>query len=195
MPVQSDRRQLMQLSLVAAASGALPLGALQSAGAVSSDPNDPVHAFDLFPGVWNVRHKQLKARLAGSAEWLEFDGTQTFVSILGGQGNADDQIINKPGDPYRGFTVRLYDPKTQTWRIWWFDSRFPTAAIDPPMVGTFKDGVGTFLADDTFNGKPIKVRFLWTRSTPKSRQWEQAFSPDGGTTWETNWIAWFTKIA
>ena len=61
------------------------------------------------------------------------------------------------------------------------------------MRGGFKDGIGTFLADETFNGRPIKVRFRWSEITPKSARWEQAFSPDGGATWETNWVMHFSR--
>ena len=82
-----------------------------------------------------------------------------------------------------------------SWSIWWFDGRTPHGPVDPPMTATFKDGVGTFFADDTFEGKKIKVRFLWSRITPKSCRWEQAFSQDGGAIWETNWEMNCTRTA
>ena len=192
MPFQSDRRQLLQLSMLSAAAGILPLASLKADAAMPADPNDPAHAFDLFVGTWKVKHRQLKERLAGSHEWIEFGGTQVFVPILGGFGNADDNFIDKPGNPYRGFTVRAYDPKTKNWAIWWLDGRTPDA-ISVPTVGRFEHGVGTLYDDEDFNGKPIKCRFIWSEITATSRKWEQAFSPDGGKTWETNWIAWFTK--
>ena len=66
--------------------------------------------------------------------------------------------------------------------------------LDPPVRGRFQDGVGTFLADETFNGKPIRVRFTWSKITPASAHWEQAFSPDAGATWETNWVMDFTRL-
>jgi hypothetical protein len=194
MSLQSDRRQLLQLSMLAAAASILPLAAAKADDVMPADPNDLAHAFDLFVGTWNVKHRQLKERLAGSHDWIEFGGTQVLVPILGGMGNADENFIDKPGDPYLGFTVRAYDSKTKMWAIWWLDGRSPDA-ISVPTVGTFKDGVGTFYDDEDFNGKPIKVRFLWSEITSASRKWEQAFSADGGKTWETNWIAWFTKTA
>jgi hypothetical protein len=92
----------------------------------------------------------------------------------------------------RGVTIRAFDPKTHRWSIWWLDGSDPTK-MDVPVVGSFENGVGTFYADDTFNGKPIKVRFTWLNIAPTKLQWEQAYSPDGGKTWETNWIAYFTK--
>jgi len=62
------------------------------------------------------------------------------------------------------------------------------------VFGNFQNGVGTFNGDDTFNGKPIKVRFIWSKITASSAQWEQAFSPDGGKSWETNWVMDFTRV-
>ena len=156
---------------------------------------DHVHDFDFFFGSWNVRHRYLKARLAKSAEWLEIAGTCLTQPTMGGAGNMDDNVIEKPDGTYRAMTVRTYDAKSGNWAIWWFDGRTPLGPVDPPMIGTFKDGIGTFLADDTFEGKKIKVRFLWSGITPTSCRWEQAFSADGGASWETNWIMENTRTA
>ncbi len=142
--------------------------------------------FDFLVGSWTVRHRRLKARLANCTEWEEFNGASTLWPLLGGAGNVDDNVLELPGGTYRAATFRSYDPKTGQWAIWWMDGRNPHA-LDVPMKGSFNDGVGTFLADDTFEGKPIKVRFLWSRIAANSCRWEQAFSQDGGRSWETNW--------
>ncbi|HWA89912.1 MAG TPA: hypothetical protein VG889_07745 [Rhizomicrobium sp.] len=149
-----------------------------------------LHDFDFIAGEWRAHHRKLKERLAGSHEWVEFDGTQSAHLILGGYGNADDNVMNG----YRGFTIRAYDPKTGAWRIWWLDGRYPDGAMDPPVVGRFENGVGTFLADDTFKGKPVKVRFQWSHKDANHSHWEQAFSADGGKSWETNWTTDFERI-
>jgi hypothetical protein len=167
---------------------------LAYADAAAAAQPDPLHDFDLFVGSWRAQHRRLKARLAGSTEWVEFGGTQEFRPLLGGSGNMDDNVFNLPGGAYRGVSIRAYDAKTKTWAIWWLDGRNPHT-IDVPVVGSFVNGVGTFLADDTFEGKPIKVRFLWSGITRNSREWEQAFSPDGGKSWETNWVTSFTRTA
>jgi hypothetical protein len=83
-------------------------------------------------------------------------------------------------------TVRLFDLASQQWRIYWADNA--RGVFDPPVVGSFVDGVGTFEGDDQHDGTPVRVRFLWTHDTPRTARWEQSFSADGGTTWETNWI-------
>lgn len=154
---------------------------------------DSIHDFDPLVGRWSVRHRRLKARLAGSHEWIEFEGATQFWTTMDGYGIVDDNYIGLPEGPYRAMTLRTYDAKTQTWAIWWCDGRSPHR-LDPPVIGAFNDGVGVFYADDALDGKPIKVRFIWSKITAASAQWEQAFSPDGGKSWETNWLMHFTRI-
>ena len=184
---------------------ALCLGAFALLPALPAyeDPPKPVdgggdlsglHAFDLRAGEWRVRNRLLKERLANCHEWIEFGGTQSFRLLMGGRANMDENQVDKPGGPYQGVTLRAYDPRSGQWSIWWLDGRNPMADLDPPLVGRFKDGVGTFYSDDTYRGKPIRVRYLWSRITAASAHWEQAFSPDGGKTWETNWIIDFEPM-
>jgi hypothetical protein len=154
-------------------------------------PTGDVHDFDFLVGRWSVRHHRLKERLAGSNQWEDFPGTLVNWTTLGGLGNVGDNVMERPGGTIRGLGIRSFDAKTRQWAVWWLDARNPT--IEPPMKGGFKDGVGTFLADDTFNGRPIKVRVRWSRITATSAHWEQAYSSDGGTTWEINWTSDFTR--
>jgi hypothetical protein len=175
---------------------AVPARASQDAPkAVQSAPNlAHLHDFDFLVGDWHVQHRQLKARLAGSHEWVEFDGTCSMHKLMNGYSNVDDNVINKPSGSYKGVGLRSYDPVSGQWAIWWLDSRAPFADLDPPVKGNFVNGVGTFYANDTLNGKPIRVRFVWSHITANSAQWEQAYSPDGGKTWETNWVMHFTRV-
>jgi hypothetical protein len=159
-----------------------------------TDGTARAHDWDWLAGRWNVHHRRLKARLANSDAWEEFSGTCTMWRTLGGLGNVDDNVLHLPGGTYRAMTVRAFDQVKGQWAIWWFDGRNPTA-LEPPVLGGFADGAGRFLADDVFNGKPIKVRFLWTEIATPSPQWAQAFSPDGGATWETNWLMRFTRAS
>ena len=146
--------------------------------------------FDFVHGAWRVRHRQLLERLAGCGEWIEFDGTMEATPILGGLGNFDRNVIDLPGGRYEASTLRLFRPDTRQWSLHWIDGRDPK--IDPPLYGTFKDGVGTFFGDDSFGGRPIRLRFLWERPSPTTARWNQAFSADGGATWEINWIMEFS---
>jgi hypothetical protein len=193
MTADINRRDLMHLSLLATAMGAIPVNSSLAAVTKDNAVQDHSHDFDFFFGDWKVRHRYLKARLSGSAEWLEFDGTTRVQPLLNGLGNVDDNFLDKPGGAYRAATIRAFDPKTNNWAIWWIDGRTPTGLIDPPMLGKFENGIGTFFADNEINGKTIKVRFLWTPKGDDAAQWEQAFSADGGKNWETNWIMQFTR--
>jgi NIPSNAP len=147
--------------------------------------------FDFLIGSWHVHHRRLKERLENSCEWIEFEGTCITQRILGGAGNIDEHSLDFPGDPYRAVAIRTYDATKRQWSIWWIDGRNPSH-LDPPLVGGFKDGAGMFYAEDTFAGKSIQIRFLWTDLTTQPH-WEQAFSEDGGKTWETNWTMQFVK--
>ena len=153
-----------------------------------------VHDWDWLAGKWIVKHRRLKARLAGNDDWEEFNGTTTVWPTLGGFGNVDDNVVEIPSGTYRAVSIRAFDPATRRWAIWWLDARYPTT-IEAPVYGGFADGIGTFTGDDTLNGKPIKARFQWLDITPNSARWEQAFSPDGGASWETNWVMRFVRAA
>jgi len=159
-------------------------------------PAAPAHAHDWqwLEGSWDVWHRRLKDRLAGSDEWEEFPGKSSFWQTLGGLGNVDDNIVDIPSGTYRGMSVRAFDPATGTWAIWWLDARAPTR-IDPPVRGGFKADEGTFVGRDTFKGRPIVMRFRWNDVHGARPWWEQAFSPDDGRSWEVNWRNYFTRTS
>jgi hypothetical protein len=153
------------------------------------------HDFDFLIGSWRVHHHRLKERLAGSHDWVDFEGTSRLEMTMAGAGTVDDNWLDLPGGAYRAVGIRAYDPKTGLWSVWWLDGRNPQGPLDPSLRGRFENGVGIFTGDDVFNGKPIKVRYIWSRITPTSAHWEQAFSPDGGKSWETNWVMDLTRAS
>ncbi|MFD0724743.1 hypothetical protein [Lysobacter brunescens] len=148
--------------------------------------------FDFIHGDWRVRHRRLRARLADCTEWVDFDGTSSTRPILGGQGNLEDNRIELPEGAYRAVALRTFDPTAARWSIWWLDGHFPDR-LDVPVVDSFEGGLGTFLADDDLDGRPIRVRFRWQVAGRDRARWEQAFSDDGGETWETNWTMDFLR--
>ena len=111
--------------------------------------------------------------------------------VLGGLGNEDVCCTDYAGG-FVGMSFRFFDPDSGLWSIYWADSRRP-GLLDPPVLGSFSDGVGIFEGDDTFEGRPIRVRFTWSGIDTPTPRWEQAFSDDGGETWETNWIMDFKR--
>ena len=150
------------------------------------------HDFDFWIGRWNIRNERLKARLVGSTEWETFAATGEAHFLPGGLGNIDQFVASEWRPGFVGMTVRLFDQTSQLWRIYWADNI--RRVFDPPVIGAFNaDGVGVFEGDDEHEGTAVRVRFKWTHETPATARWEQAFSPDGGATWETNWIMHMTR--
>jgi hypothetical protein len=193
---------ILRMSIAVPVMTAALAGAAHLAWASQDYPRPPpfkpnlsgLHDFDLRAGEWVAHHRRLQERLAGSHEWVEFDGTQSFRLLMDGYANEDENVLNMPdGGAYKGVTLRAYDSKSGQWAIWWLDGRTPFGDLDPPVKGRFVNGVGTFYSDDTLRGKPVRVRFVWSNITADSAHWEQAFSPDGGKTWEVNWITDFKR--
>jgi hypothetical protein len=152
-----------------------------------------IHDFDFLIGEWRVHHRRLKP---GSREWVEFDGTCSNRLLMGGAANLEEHTLQSAnGDAYRAVGLRAYNSQTKQWAIWWLDSRYPSGPLDPPVKGGFKDGVGTFYTDYMQDGKPARVRFLWSQITPTSARWEQAVSLDDGKTWDTNWVMEFRRVS
>jgi hypothetical protein len=150
------------------------------------------HDWDFLVGQWNVKHRRLRSRLTGSTQWDEFAGTLKNWAVLGGHANVGDNYMNFPGDEIRGIGLRAFDPTKREWLSWWLDGRSPSA-IGAPLRGNFRDGTGTFIGDDTLDGRAITTRVIWSRITRRSARWEQAASADGGATWETNWTSDFER--
>ena len=146
--------------------------------------------FDWFVGSWASRQRRLREALAGSDDWYEFPGVHRSWNLLDGAANVDEALF--PTEGFGGVTLRLYDKARDEWSLYWASSR--TGLSLPPVVGRFgDDGRGVFTGPDVHNGIPIKVLYLWSDITPDSARWEQAFSIDDGSSWETNWIAEFNR--
>jgi hypothetical protein len=154
--------------------------------------HDPRTDFDFIIGSWKVHNRRLKQRLKGSDSWEEFEGRVVARKIWGGAANVDEYDAESPSGRIRGMTVRLYNPQSQQWSLYW--GNHANGVLDTPMIGGFKDGRGEFYDQEMFEGRSIYVRFIWSNITANTARWEQAFSPDGGKTWETNWIMEFTRI-
>jgi hypothetical protein len=146
--------------------------------------------FDFFIGSWNVHNRRLRKRLAGSDEWDEFEATSVARPLLDGMGNEDEFRTDYDGG-FTGMSFRFFDPEKKRWSIYWADTR-RCGELDPPVFGSFFGDTGVFVGEDTFEGKPILVRFFWSRVTTNTPRWKQAFSEDDGESWETNWVMDFT---
>ena len=150
---------------------------------------DGSHDFDFLYGKWKMPNHRLVKRLAGSHDWEDFMSYDECNPLPGGLGN-EDFFKTDHWKGFVGMTTRTYDPKTGLWRLYWVDNTFSGGVIEAPVVGKFEGNVGVFEAPDTFDGRPIIVRFTWTvhpKGDKVVADWAQAFSADGGKTWETNW--------
>ncbi len=148
--------------------------------------------FDFFIGRWKAHNRRLRERLKDCHDWEEFDGEVVDRKILGGLGNMDEIIMNRKTGRAEGITLRLFDPKSLEWSLYW--SASTTGTLEVPMIGKFENGRGEFYAQEVFENRHVYSRFIWSNITEKSCRWEQAFSTDGGKTWETNWVADFTRL-
>jgi hypothetical protein len=147
--------------------------------------------FDFWIGSWNVRNRRLRERLAGSDEWDEFEATVDARLLLDGMGNEDEFRTDYKGG-FVGMSFRFFDSDTKLWSIYWADSR-RSGVLDPPVIGSFSGDTGIFEGEDILRGRPILVRYTWSGVTTPTPRWEQAFSDDGGVSWETNWVMDFTR--
>lgn len=166
----------------------------EPAKAKSQEPaaeRDGQHDFDFLLGRWKSHQRRLMHPLTGSNDWVEFDATLVVRPALGGSANVDELEGDAPFGHLDGLTVRTYNPKSRQWSIYWANKNNGVFSL-PATVGQFKDGRGEFFDQEDYNGRNIFVRYLWVAS-PDTPRWEQAFSLDGGKTWETNWIATFVR--
>jgi len=155
-------------------------GELDISASATSSQND----FDFLVGKWLLKDKKLKSRLTGSNEWIEFESTVEMRKLLNGIGNMDIYRTTFDGKPFEGIAIRLFNPQTKLWSIYWADSN--VGVMDPPVVGSFEGTIGKFYCKDKFKGKDIVVAFIWDKTDPVNPVWSQAFSPDNGKTWEVN---------
>jgi hypothetical protein len=156
---------------------------------------DGRHGFDFWQGRWHGRNRKLVDVFDPECrDWIEFDSECDALSVLDGLGNIDTFVAEMPGrGHFEGLTVRLFNPETDTWKIWWASTRDP-GRLDTPVEGRFFDGKGQFFADEEVAGGTIKVQFEWTVMSPDSARWRQFFSFDGGDTWILNWVMEHSRI-
>lgn len=157
-----------------------------------TNQRDGQHDFDFEIGTWKTQLRRLERPLSGSTTWLEYEGTTVVSKVLDGRANLVELKVNGPAGRLEGLSLRLYNPATRQWSLNFANIKAGT--LTTPSIGEFKNGRGEFYNDDTYNGRPIIVRFVITKITADRYRFEQSFSNDGGKTWEVNWIAIDTRV-
>jgi hypothetical protein len=154
---------------------------------------DGRHDFDFIFGRWNVHNHRLRRPLSGTQDWYEFEATTVERPVWGGLANLEEWVAaESPVGPINGLALRLYNPRTQQWSIYWGTAQ--TGVLGIPSVGSFIEGRGEFYDEEEYEGRPILLRFVWSDITETSAKWEQAFSLDAGESWEINWTMHFRRI-
>ena len=170
-------------------------GDAQTAAPVALKPlRDGQRDFDFLIGKWKYHLRRLENPLTGSTppKWIEFDGTGECRAIWNGKAQLDTLDVNGPSGHIEGLTLRLYNPESRQWSLYW--SNAAKGTVDIPTVGSFADGRGEFYDQETLNGRAILVRFLILPVSADTIRFEQAYSDDGGKTWELNWVALDTRV-
>lgn len=165
--------------------GVLPAPAAAAAAASTGPASQD---FDFVLGTWQVTSRRLAKPLSSSTAWTTGAAVQTARPLPHGEGNIDEFLID--GKPIGG-SLRLYDRASGQWLIYWAAAR--DGVLQLPVRGRFTDGVGVFEGEDSYGGRPIRVRYTWTGTRGVTPRWEQAFSIDGGKSWEVNWIMEFRR--
>ena len=143
-------------------------------------------------GEWKTELRRLAKPLSGSNEWVEYSGTSVVRELLDGRANLVELRVDGPAGKIEGVSLRLYNPQSRQWSLNYASVR--NGALTRPVHGGFRDGRGEFYGQEDLDGRAILVRFVISRTTADSARFEQAYSDDGGRSWETNWVATDTRI-
>lgn len=155
-------------------------------------PRDGQHDFDFEIGTWKTHLRRLVRPLTGSTTWVEYEGTTIVRKVWDGRANLVELKVSGPAGGFEGLSLRLYNPQSRQWSLNF--ANISDGTLAQPTIGEFKDGRGEFYDQETYNGRAILVRFVITKISEDKCQFEQAFSDDGGKTWEVNWIAVDTRV-
>ena len=153
---------------------------------------DGQHDFDFEIGTWKTHLRRLLHPLSGSTTWVEYEGTTVVRKVWNGRANLVELAVAGPAGKFEGLSLRLYNPQSRQWSLNF--ASVNGGVMTPPTIGEFKNGRGEFFDQETLNGRAILVRFVISDITPDSCRFEQAYSDDGGKTWEVNWIATDTRV-
>ena len=194
-PIRLFPRLLLTCSLAALLLPVAGMAQQDSNAKSASGPaasRDGQRDFDFELGSWKIHLSRLLHPLTGSHEWVEFDGTSVTRKVWDGRAQIEEFETDGAGGHIEGLTLRLYNPQSHQWSLYWANSKKGT--LDQPTIGEFRNGQGEFYDQELFNGRAILVRYVWSKITPNSAHFEQSYSDDGGKTWEANWVTDQTRV-
>lgn len=150
------------------------------------------HDFDWEIGTWKTQVRRLVNPFSSTPEWAEYTGTSVVRKVLDGRANLVELRVEGPAGRIHGTSLRLYNPQTRQWSLNYASIR--SGMLSRPVFGGFREGRGEFYGQEDLDGRAVLVRFVISDASADSARFEQAFSVDGGRTWETNWIAIDTRM-
>lgn len=181
------------LALAMAAAAPAPVAAAAPApDSAIVVPNGGPHDFDFEFGAWTTHIRRLLHPLTGSTSWVDLRGSSVVRRVWQGRANLGELEVSGGGTKLEGMSLRLYDPVARHWNIHWTNAN--DGLISAAMQGGFANGRGLFYDHEQLGERTIAVRFIFSDITATTFRLEQAFSPDEGRTWETNWIATFKRL-
>jgi hypothetical protein len=163
-----------------------------STNSLQHTERDGQHDFDFEIGTWKTHLRRLVHPLTGSTSWVDYEGTSVVRKVWSGRANLVELVAEGAAGHFEGLNLRLYNPESHQWSLNFANSNSGT--LSQPTIGEFKNGHGGFVDQETLSGRAILVRFVISDITPNSCHFEEAFSDDGGKTWEVNWIATDTRV-
>lgn len=193
---RTDPRLLLVALMLAWCSTHAPAQTSSSAAKVElrapATARDGQYDFDFEIGTWKTHLSRLQHPLTGSSTWVEYEGTSVVRKVWNGRANLVELEVDGPAGHIEALSLRLYNPQSRQWSLNFAGSN--SGVVSQPTIGEFKNGRGEFFDQETWDSRVILVRFVISGVTPNSCHFEQAFSNDGGKTWEANWIATDTRV-
>jgi len=164
-----------------------------------SDPDAGRADFDFEIGDWLVENRRMTKPVEADSPWESFRSVVHMEKLPGGIGNFDTFVAPEWRPGWMGMAIRAYNGETGLWSIFLLNSRnggivSATGHLDVPVVGKFKNGIGTFEGDDVVSGVKLRCRYTWNKTDPEHPKWQQDFSYDGGKTWVPNWFMTYSRL-
>jgi len=159
---------------------------------LASEPRDGARDFDFNIGTWHTHIRRQTKPLSGTSEFIVLDGTVTVRKVWDGRAQLEEIETDGPNGHWEGMTLFLYNPQAHQWSQTFAGSK--DGVLEPPLIGSFKDGKGELYAQDAVNGRTTLIRGTWSDVRPDSHHFQEDYSEDGGKSWEPVFIADLTRV-
>ncbi|HKD54665.1 MAG TPA: hypothetical protein VKB72_10655 [Steroidobacteraceae bacterium] len=179
------------LSAVGALALMPPPGSAADIAPAAAVPRDGQHDFDFNIGVWHTHIRRILDPLSGGTHSIELNGTVTVRKVWDGRAELEEIETDGPNGHWEGLTLFLYNPTAHQWSQSFTNSK--VGQLSNPLIGSFSSGRGELFAQDTFDGRMVLVRGVWSDIRPDSHHYEESYSEDGGRTWAPAFIANLTR--